>query len=271
MINYCIRIQYDGTRYKGWQVQKNEENTIQGKLQNVLSRLMGMPVEVIGSGRTDAGVHAKGQVANFHLDEVLLRRKLDPEGKLSLEGRKLDDYLLFMLNTWLPEDIGVDRIDRRPERFHARYQAVSKTYRYRIDTGRSHTVFDRKYVYSYTDAELDPVLMKKAADNLLGTHDFTSFCGNSHMKKSAVRTLYSIEIEQVSDRETDLVFTGDGFLMNMVRILAGTLIEVGTGRRDPDSMADLLAAKDRSQAGYTAPAQGLVLDQVKYPDSCRPL
>ena len=169
MKNYRITVQYDGTRYRGWQVQKSTDATIQGKLEHVLSTLAGHPVEVIGSGRTDAGVHAVGQVANFHIDD-------DFSG----------EELMETLNRYLPEDIAVTEIVEVEERFHSRYHATSKTYCYRIHTSTVPNVFERKYVYTYTDA-LDVGKMQQAASFLMGTHDFASFCGNRHMKKSTVR------------------------------------------------------------------------------------
>lgn len=245
MKNYRITVQYDGTRYRGWQVQKSTDATIQGKLEHVLSTLAGHPVEVIGSGRTDAGVHAVGQVANFHIDD-------DFSG----------EELMETLNRYLPEDIAVTEIVEVEERFHSRYHATSKTYCYRIHTSTVPNVFERKYVYTYTDA-LDVGKMQQAASFLMGTHDFSSFCGNRHMKKSTVRTIIDIEFRRM-ERELAIYYTGDGFLQNMVRILTGTLIEVGSGRRDPESMKDILAAKDREAAGYTAPPQGLRLEKVTY-------
>ena len=170
MANYKMILQYDGTRYRGWQVLP-AELTIQGKLQDVLSKMAGYQVEVTGSGRTDAGVHAKGQTANFHL-----REEWD------------EDKILFYLNQYLPEDIAVCEVKRVDERFHSRYQAVEKTYLYRIHTGKIPEVFERRYVYDYTEP-LDVNRMRKAAEYLCGTHDFKSFCGNKKMKKSTVRTI----------------------------------------------------------------------------------
>lgn len=245
MYNYKITIQYDGTRYRGWQSQNSTEETIQGKLADVLSRMAGGEVAVIGSGRTDAGVHARGQVANFYLS-----RKRDTA--------ELQDYL----NRYLPEDIAVVHTEEVDERFHSRYQAKSKTYLYRIHTGNVPEVFERRYVYDY-QTPLDVGRMRKAAELLSGTHDFRSFCGNKKMKKSTVRTIYEIRIEE-TEQEIEIYYTGDGFLQNMVRILTGTLIEIGDGRRAPEEIAPILAAKNREQAGYTAPACGLTLLEVRY-------
>ncbi len=245
MTNYKITVQYDGTRYKGWQVQKNTDMTIQGKIQNVLETFAGHPVEVIGSGRTDAGVHAKGQVANFHLG-----------------GQYTKEAILENLNRYLPEDIAVMDIEEVDERFHSRYHAVEKTYQYRIHTGNIPNVFERKYMYDYKEP-LNVERMREAADHLCGTHDYTSFCGNSKFKKSAVRTVNSITVEQIND-EILLTFSGNGFLQNMVRILTGTLIEVGNGTKNPGYMPAILEARDRAKAGYTAPPQGLILAEVTY-------
>ncbi len=245
MKNYRMTLQYDGTRYKGWQVLKNTDMTIQGKLENVLSQMAGEPVEVIGSGRTDAGVHAKGQVANFHM-----------KAGFSLEEIWAD------LNRHLPEDIAVIKLEEVPERFHSRYHAVEKTYRYVIHTSFIPNVFERKYRYTYTEP-LNVALMRKAAEQLCGEHDFAAFCGNKKMKKSTVRNVKRIDIKEEKDCII-IDYTGNGFLQNMVRILTGTLIEVGRSERLWDSMKALLETKDRSQAGYTVPPQGLMLMKVYY-------
>lgn len=246
MKNYKMTIAYDGTRYKGWQILKDTDATIQGKLTHVITSIVGYPVEVIGSGRTDAGVHAKGQVAN-----VLLKEEMSGE------------ELLSRINQYLPEDIAVRCIEPSDVRFHARYHATEKTYRYRIHTSSIPNVFERKYVYTYVERPLNIELMREASQYLLGTHDFASFCGNKKMKKSTVRTITAIEISQLED-EIRLDFTGDGFLQNMIRILVGTLIEIGDGRRQPRDIIDILEKKNRSEAGYTAPAQGLTLMRVYY-------
>lgn len=253
MHNYRIHVAYDGTKYRGWQVQKDSDLTIQGKLQKVLESLAKTPVEVIGSGRTDAGVHAVDQVANFHMDDVTGETG-DP-----VDAEYIKDYL----NRYLPEDIAVMGIEEVDERFHSRYHAILKTYRYRIHTSNVPNVFERKYVYTYLDAPLEVEVMKRAAEYLIGTHDFASFCGNRKMKKSTVRTISKIEIKQ-KESEIIIDYTGDGFLQNMVRILTGTLIEVGTGRIAPKEIPQILAAKNRQTAGYTAPPQGLALMRVTY-------
>mgnify|MGYP002579524534 FL=1 len=245
MYNYKLTIQYDGTRYRGWQVQGNTDQTIQGKVEGVLSRLTGQPVELHGSGRTDAGVHALGQVAN-----VKLPRPFDPS------------ELLRELNRYLPADIGVIAVEPAPERFHARLNAHSKTYRYRIWNSEIPNVLERSYLYPLPEP-LDVAAMEQAAADLVGTHDFRSFCGLKRFKKSTVRTITDIIITQHSS-EVRLEFTGNGFLMRMVRILAGTLVEVGLGQRAADAMPAVLAAQDRAAAGPALPAQGLALVRVEY-------
>lgn len=245
MKNYKITVAYDGTRYKGWQIQKSTDATIQGKIAMVLMNLAGHTVEVIGSGRTDAGVHALGQVANFRLDEHFTAEEI------------FDN-----LNRYLPEDIAVLDIEEVDERFHSRYQASAKAYSYRIRTSPVPDVFARRFVYHYGQP-LEVSRMKQAACLLMGKHDFVSFCGNKHMKKSTVRSIYDISFCE-RDGEIEIWYTGDGFLQNMVRILTGTLIEVGRGDREPESMVKILEAKNREAAGYTAPPQGLRLEKVMY-------
>ena len=245
MKNYKILVQYDGTRYKGWQVQNSTDMTIQGKLQAVLSELSGHPVEVIGSGRTDAGVHAYGQVANFHIEEHFKKKEI-----------------LKYLNCYLPMDIAVLSIEEVPERFHSRFSAEKKTYIYRIHTSLIPDVFERKYKYTYTE-KLNVDRMKEAAEKLIGTHDFMAFCGNKKMKKSTVRTLMAVDITK-KHNEILIAYTGDGFLQQMIRILTGTLIEVGCGKKNPEDMRKILESRDRSNAGYTVPPEGLALYEVTY-------
>ena len=245
MRNFRIVIQYEGTRYQGWQRQGTTQNTLQGKFEALLSKIAGTPVEIQASGRTDAGVHALGQTANFHMNT-----------ELSCEE------LLDKLNQYLPEDIVVLEVSEVPLRFHSRLNAVKKTYCYRIFLGEKPDVFRRKYVTPLAE-NLNINKMKAAAEVLLGTHDFTSFCGNRHFKKSAVRTIYEIRIEEKKD-ELDISFTGNGFLQNMVRILTGTLLEVGMGKREVCEMKEILEVRNRSLAGPMAAAKGLVLINVEY-------
>ena len=245
-MNFKLTIQYDGTRYDGWQRQGNTDNTLQGRLEGVLSRMVGKPVEIQGAGRTDAGVHARGQVASVHL----------PEGYTPQE---VQNYL----NRYLPEDVAVVDVVEVGERFHARLSATGKEYRYHIRMGSIPDVFARKYQYR-VEEPLDLAAMERAAGYLTGKHDFRSFCGNRRFKKSTVREVFHIGVE-VCGSDLTLVYQGDGFLYNMVRILTGTLLEVGLGQRTPESMVDILEARERTAAGKTAPAQGLVLQEVYYP------
>lgn len=243
--NVKLTISYDGSRYYGWEHQPGIELTIQGKLENVLKEMVGEEVEVLGAGRTDAGVHAKGMTANVFLDTNMS-----------------EDEIMTYMNRYLPDDIGILDVVFASERFHARYNAVGKTYRYTCYYGKTKPVFDRKYVYSL-DRHPDVQAMKTAAEILMGEHDFASFCANPRMKKSTVRIVDKIEIEE---RRGYIYFTyhGTGFLQHMVRILTGTLLEVGFHKRSPENMRELINVKDRKQAGFTAPAQGLCLIEVDY-------
>ena len=246
--NIRILLQYDGSRYDGWQKQGNTEKTIQGKLEQILEKMCGLPVEVHGSGRTDAGVHALGQTANFHL----------PAGSPVRKPEDVKEYL----NRYLPEDIAVLSAEEAPERFHSRLNAVSKTYLYRIETASKKNVFDRKYVYGL-GRKLDTAAMRAAAAELTGTCDFRAFCSLKRFKKSTVRTVSAITIEEKGTL-LEISYTGDGFLYNMVRIIVGTLIRVGRGFYEPEKVIEILEAKDRKAAGVTAPAHGLMLMEINY-------
>ena len=244
MRNLRLDICYDGTRYRGWQRLPGRDDTIQGKLETALSRILGEPIEISGSGRTDAGVHARGQVANFHCESNM------PAGQILAELRK-----------YLPEDIGIYSCRDVSPRFHARLNAKEKTYQYRIWNSELPCVFDRRFVAVMPEA-MDVLAMESAAQLLLGEHDFSAFCGNAKMKKSTVRYIRSIEINRYG-QELRLRFTGNGFLHNMVRILVGTLVEVGRGERSVESIPELFGGK-RAEAGFLAPAQGLCLMEVYY-------
>ena len=242
--NYKLVIAYDGTRFFGWERQPGKD-TIQGKLEAVLGQLQGKPVNVIGAGRTDAGVHARAMTANVVLDVTET-----PEA--------IRDYL----NRYLPDAIAVREVKEAGPRFHARYNALGKTYRYTCFDGDVKPVFDRKYV-TILDYSPGVERMRQAAEYLVGEHDFASFCGNPRMKKSTVRLVDSITVERRKDR---VIFTlhGTGFLQNMVRIIVGTLLEVGRGYWPPEQVQAILEAKDRRQAGPTAPPEGLCLMKVDY-------
>lgn len=245
MQNYRLLLMYDGSRYKGWQRLGNTENTIQGKLEQVLSRMCGHNVELIGSGRTDAGAHAMGQVANFH-------------GQTDLSPEEVCRYL----RGCLPEDIGVRSVDIADPRFHSRYHAKEKTYCYRIWNSETPCVFERRYVWIMAE-KLDIAAMNRAAEFFLGTHDFMSFCSNKNSKKSTVRTIYRLSVQK-SGCEIRIKVTGDGFLYNMVRIMVGTLVCVGKGEKIPEEIPDIIRGRQRVLAGETAPAKGLCLEEVRY-------
>lgn len=244
MKNYKLLIAYDGSRYYGWQRQP-DQNTIQGKLESVLSVMCGKEVEVIGAGRTDAGVHAKGMTANVNLET-----ESTPE--------EIRDYL----NRYLPEDIAVLEVREASLRFHARYNAIGKTYQYTCYDGEVKSVFDRKY-YTRLEEKPELALMGAAADVLIGQHDFHNFCVNPRMKKSTVRLVDRIDIRREGDY-IRFLFHGTGFLQNMVRIMVGTLLEVGCGRMTVDQVKEALENTERQKAGPTAPAQGLCLMSVDY-------
>ena len=243
--NYKMTIVYDGTRYYGWEHQPTTDMTIQGKLETLLSRMTGTQVDVIGAGRTDAGVHAKAMVANAHMDT-----DMTPE--------EICDYM----NQYLPDDICITDVTKASDRFHSRYNALGKTYCYTCYYGKAKPVFNRKYVYVLEERP-DIERMKEAAAILVGQHDFASFCSNPRMKKSTVRKVDMIDIS-IKGSYINFTYHGTGFLQHMVRILTGTLLEVGYGKRTPESMVELLEAKKRALAGATAPAKGLCLLKVDY-------
>ena len=245
MPNFKLTLCYDGTRYNGWQKQGNTRNTIQEKLETVLSEILSQAVEIAGSGRTDAGVHALAQVASFRADT----------------GKACTD-ILAELAARLPEDIGAVSLEAAAPRFHARLSCTAKTYVYRVWNSRQPNVFKRRYMTAMPQT-LDLDAMRESAARLIGTHDFSAFCANRHMKKSAVRTLGSLLAERLGD-EVRFTLQGDGFLYNMARIIAGTLLEVGQGKLRPEDMDGILDSLDRGRAGPTAPAQGLILWEVRY-------
>ena len=237
-------VAYDGTKYSGWQTQPNGI-TIQGVLNDTLSELLGEKIETIGASRTDAGVHALGNVAVF-----------DTESRIP--GEKFS----YALNQRLPEDIRIQLSEEVEPDFHPRYCDSEKTYEYRILNRRFPVPTERFYSH-FTYIPMDIEKMRQAGAYLLGEHDFKSFCGAGAQVKTTVRTIHSFSVE----RENDLItirITGSGFLYNMVRILAGTLMEIGGGAYPPEKMQDILAARDRKAAGPTAPARGLTLIKIDY-------
>ena len=340
-INYKMTVQYEGTRYKGWQRQPRVENTIQGKLETLLSRLLDTDIEVFGAGRTDAGVHALGQTASFRVSEEKLASfaqrfpsmkaswsgagakaqaaagtrtaaagtlsaaagtlsasagtrsdaagtlsvvadthlasepalspdsdehsqdlTTDPSADRSRQVRLQDAMLLEAVNHYLPEDIAIPRLTRASDRFHARYLTSSKWYQYRIRTAPFSDVRNRRFQWQYGE-DLDTDAMLRASRALIGTHDFTSFCGLK-MKKSAVRTITDIRISRPDEYTIVLDYYGDGFLNHMVRLLTGELVEVGAGRSEESAIKTILEAQKKGAACHTAPASGLTLMEVNY-------
>ncbi|MGL5542747.1 MAG: tRNA pseudouridine(38-40) synthase TruA [Fusobacteriaceae bacterium] len=244
MKNYMFTIQYDGTKYNGWQrLPELLEKTIQGKIEILLSKLLDEKIEIIGSGRTDAGVHALMQVANFKTP------------------KKLEKDFIGQFNRYLPEDIRITSFQEVDERFHSRYNAKLKTYMYRIDNSPFGDPFLRKFAY-HTDKKLDLDSMKKAAEIFIGEHDFTSFSKNSK-KKSCVRTIEGIEIVEKGDI-LEIFFTSDGFLYNMVRMITGALVSVGLHQISLEDIQELLKEETRTKHRFVVPPQGLFLHSVKY-------
>lgn len=237
--NIKLTVAYDGTRYQGFQRLGHTDNTIQEKLEICLSRLLEEEIQVIGSSRTDAGVHALEQVVNFYTEH--------PMEVLEMKHH---------LNRYLPEDIVIKDSEVVPDNFHSRYWNEKKTYLYRIHTNQIPPVFERKYVYNLGKS-LDVIRMRTAAALLIGEKDFQGFC-NKNMKKSSVRSVDAIEIIQ-TETEVQVYLTANGFLYNMVRIIVGTLIEIGLHEREIGSIHEILDEKVRAQAGYLVPAQGLIL------------
>lgn len=246
MNNYKLVIQYDGGRYKGWQRLGNGENTIQGKIEQVLSELLGRDIEIIGSSRTDAGVHALNQVANFKVSE-------------NLTEKEIHTYL----NKYLPQDISIKEVSIVSDRFHARYNAKDKTYLYKIWNESYTNPFMRKYSM-HVEKKLSIAQIKKAAQYFIGEHDFTAFSNAKSKKKTMVREIYSVDIVENAGF-IDIRIRGNGFLYNMVRKMVGTLIEVGLGRIDAENIPAILNSKERNQAaGYMADPAGLYLETIEF-------
>ena len=237
-------VAYDGTNYCGWQKQPNGI-TVEEVLETAVSDLCGTPTEIIGASRTDAGVHAYGNVAVFDTDM-----------------RMAADKFTFALNARLPEDVRVQYSDEVPEGWHPRKQNSVKTYEYRILNRRTEIPTERLYAH-FCYYELDVEKMRQATGYLIGTHDFTSFCSVKTQAKSPVRTIYQLEVWEDGDFIT-IHICGNGFLYNMVRIIAGTLLRVGSGAYPPEHVGEILAAHDRQAAGETMPARGLTLIGIEY-------
>lgn len=239
-----LTIEYDGTAYAGWQRQENAL-AVQQVIEDALSKLTQAKVVLSGASRTDAGVHALGQVAHF-----------------DTESRIPADKYAFALNTMLPPDVRIRRSEAVPDSFHARFSTVGKTYRYQI-TAAPHAGALTRNTHAHVSYPLDVPLMAEEARSLIGTHDFAAFAASGSVVKDTVRTLYDTKLYRSGD-EINLFVTGKGFLYNMVRIIAGTLIYVGIGKLEPGAFTRAIASKDRLDLGITAPAHGLTLMEVYY-------
>lgn len=248
MRNIKMCLDYDGSKYKGWQKQNqkgNKVSTIQDKIENVLNKMTGEEIQVIGCGRTDSGVHARNYIASFKTNSLMTI-----------------DEMLDYINEYLPEDIRVRDMKDASCRFHARYNVKSKTYLYTIDNNRFSDVFLRKYAW-HIEKELNLEEMRKASEYLIGTHDFKSFTSLKAKNKSTLRTVNFIEIEE-KNNIIRLKINGNGFLLNMVRIITGTLVSVGLGEIKAEEVKNILEANERAKAKEKAPAHGLCLLELNY-------
>lgn len=248
MYNYKLTIGYDGARYSGWQKNKNAKDTVQVRLETVISEVVGEKIQLIGSGRTDKGVHAEHQVANFHC-----------------KARQKSSSLKYQLNKLLPDDIVVQAVNKVEEDFHARFSAESKTYRYTLWKANCERLplFERKFVW-HLEERVDADLMLIAAQKFVGRHDFKGFSSDK-TKKSTEREIYRLDVIEEEDY-IEIEVEGDGFLYNMVRIMVGTLVEIGAGKRHDDTIDEVFKTRDRNLAGFTVPAKGLCLIEVNYDD-----
>lgn len=247
--NMKLTLMYDGSNYQGWQRLKTTSHTIQGTLEKIISAEFNQDIKVIGSGRTDVGVHALGQVANFRM--LTNRAK-----QISCDQIKRD------LNQKLPEDIKIIALEMAADEFHSRYNVRSKTYEYHIEIGERPSVFSRKYV-THIKKNLDLNQMKRACQFLKGTHDFIGFSSNMTDGRGTVKTVHEITIES-DNGHVVIGIQADGFLYHMVRIIVGTLVEIGLNQRECESIISVFESKDRKLAGYTIESQGLFLKKVEY-------
>jgi tRNA pseudouridine38-40 synthase len=249
--NIRLTVEYDGTQFSGWQKQP-QAPTVQGAIEERLKLICGHPVDLLVAGRTDAGVHALGQTANFHTNS-----------NLSVER------IQSVLNQLLPHDLKIVKAQVVPAHFHSTYHALAKLYRYVIRNDREYTVFDRN-TYHHVRIPMDLSAMRQAAKHLLGTHDFTGFRGTLGKRADPKRTLHKIDIKK-KGKDVWIEYTGESFLHQMVRILSGTLLYVGHGKIKADDIPAILKSKDRKKAGPTLPPNGLFLAKVYYPKTFPPI
>lgn len=244
MRNIKLTIEYDGKCYNGWQKQPNKLN-IQGEIERAIYNITKEEVDLIGSGRTDAGVHALGQVANFKTNSQISIEKIP-----------------LAINSQLKNSIVIKEAEEVDERFHSRYNAKHKTYRYIINNSKCGTAIYRNLEYSYP-FKLDAEKMKQASKYFEGEHDFKAFKSSGTSSKNSVRTIYKAIVKQ-EGKKIIIELTGNGFLYNMVRIISGTLLDVGLGKIRAEEIPEIIESKDRQRAGKTLPAHGLYLVEVKY-------
>lgn len=247
--NLKLTLMYDGGNYQGWQRLNMNSNTIQGVLETIVSKEFGESIKIIGSGRTDVGVHALGQVANFQITDKALEN-------LSCEQIKQK------LNQILPEDIKIIMLENVSNEFHSRYDAISKTYEYHIEMGERTSVFQRKYV-AHIGKHLDLERMRQACQLLKGTHDFKGFSSPMLDGRNTIKTIQEVTIE-ARNNHIVISINADGFLYHMVRIIVGTLVEIGKNERECKTIREIFETKDRQLAGYTIESQGLFLKNVSY-------
>lgn len=252
--NILLTIEYDGTNFSGWQRQP-EVRTVQGEIEKVLSKLCAQPIKINGTSRTDAGVHALGQRASFKAEFGI------PTDRIMLAANNM--LCGGMHSVKGVGDVRIIEVQEVDDDFHARFSCIGKKYRYVIKNSPDADIFRRNYCYQ-VPAELDVAAMRRAAEYIKGTHDFKCFqAAGGEEKETTVRTIHSLDIYRDGE-DVKIEVSGDGFLYNMVRIISGTLVEVGLGKKEPDDLAEIIASCDRRRAGHTAPAEGLYLVEIYF-------